>query len=105
MALSDSLGAQAVIDPQLDQAMLLARESMNLSVNPQSRSFLVSTLQRSPQAIRVFHLPVGVRPFSLALSPDGRTLAVGQNSGDVVFKDATTGSDIPKPIRNGEMAI
>jgi WD40 repeat protein len=101
VALSQSLGAQAVIDPQLDQAMLLAREGLHLSVNERTRSFLLSTLQGKPLPTASYHVPEGNRPVALALSPDGRTLAVGENSDDLVFRDTATGSTQTKPIAGG----
>jgi len=93
VALAKSLGAQAVIDPQLDQAMLLAREGVNLWPDEATRNFLLTTLERSPQAIGVLHSPEGARPFDIALSPDERTLAIGENNGDVVFRDTRTGAE------------
>jgi WD40 repeat protein/class 3 adenylate cyclase len=99
-ALAQSLGAQAVVDHQLDQAMVLARESVNLAVNPNTRSFLLTTLQRSPQAIGVLHSPAASRPYAIALSPDGRTLAIGENSQTIDFRDTRTDAPVGSPINH-----
>jgi DNA-binding SARP family transcriptional activator/WD40 repeat protein len=74
-ALARQLGAQAVNEPRLDRAMLLAREAINLDRSPQTEGTLLATLQRNPAVIGTFALPVALAP-QLAVSPDGRTLAV-----------------------------
>jgi WD40 repeat protein len=100
VALAKSLGAQAVVDPQLDQAMVLARESVNLAVDPQTRNFLLTTLQRSPQAIGVLHTPAASRPVAIALSADGRTLAIGENSQTIDFRETRTDTPIGPSLKN-----
>ena len=60
MALARQLGAQAVNEPRLDRAMLLAREAVNLDRSPQTEGTLLATLQRSPAVIGTFALPVDV---------------------------------------------
>ena len=100
VALARQLEAQAVNDPQLDRAMLLAREAVNLDPSPQAEGTLLATLQRDPAVIGTFALPVGVAP-QLAVSPDGRTLAVSHflankygltnaSLGDIRFYDPRT---------------
>jgi WD40 repeat protein len=75
VALARQLGAQAVTEPRLDRAMLLAREAVTLDRSPQTEGTLLATLQRHPTVTGTFALPVGLAP-QLAVSPDGRTLAV-----------------------------
>ncbi len=75
VALARQLGAQAVNEPRLDRAMLLAREAVNLDRSPQTEGTLLATLQRNPAVIGTFALPVDLAS-QLAVSPDGRTLAV-----------------------------
>ena len=75
VALARQLGAQAVNEPRLDRAMLLAREAVNLDRSPQTEGTLLATLQRNPAVIGTFALPVELAP-QLAVSPDGHTLAV-----------------------------
>ena len=77
VALARQLGAEAVNEPRLDRAMLLAREAVNLDRSPQTEGTLLTTLQRSPEVIGAFALPVDLAS-QLTLSPDGRTLAVSQ---------------------------
>ena len=75
VALARQLGAQAVNEPRLDRAMLLAREAVTLDRSPQTEGTLLATLQRHPAVTGTFALPVDLAP-QLAVSPDGRTLAV-----------------------------
>ena len=79
-ALGRQLGAEAVNQPRIDLAMLLAREAVNLDRSPQTEATLLNTLLRSPAVIRTFALPISAPPQRLALSPDGLTLAVGDNT-------------------------
>ncbi|MBV8220383.1 MAG: protein kinase, partial [Solirubrobacterales bacterium] len=90
VAVAQQLGAEAVIQPRIDLAMLLAREAVNLDPSQQTESTLLATLLRSPAAIASFELPIGVRPVGLALSPDGRTLLVEANDGTLYFYDPAT---------------
>ncbi len=86
-ALGRQLGTEAVTEPSLDLAMLLAREAVTLNRSDQTEGSLLSTLLRTPAVIRSFALPAGA-PDRLALSPDGRTLAVGDaNAGTLRFYD------------------
>ena len=107
VALARQLGAEAVNEPRLDRAMLLAREAVNLDRSPQTEGTLLATLQRSPAVIGAFVLPVDLAS-QLAVSPDGRTLAVshteltrcaeihrndhgvGASCGDIQFYDPRT---------------
>jgi DNA-binding SARP family transcriptional activator/WD40 repeat protein len=75
VALARQLGAQAVTELPLDRAMLLAREAVSLDRSPQTEGTLLATLQRDPAVIGTFALPVDLAS-QLAVSPDGRTLAV-----------------------------
>ena len=94
VALAGELGAKAVSEPRIDRAMLLAREAANLNRSPQTEGTLLATLLRSPSAIATFTLPIETRPCcSMSLSPDGRTLAVPDNSGHVRFIDTESRSN------------
>jgi WD40 repeat protein/class 3 adenylate cyclase len=97
VALAKSLGAQAVVEPRLDTAMLLARESVELAVNGQTRSTFLSTLLRSPAAIGAL-FGDGNRPLQVSLSPDQRTLAIAENTGTILFRDTRTGTSAHPPI-------
>lgn len=86
-ALSRQLGAEAVSEPRLDLAMLLAREAVDLDRSPQTEGTLLATVLRSPAVIGSFTAPAGV-PGQMAVSPDGRTLAISdQTAGRLEFVD------------------
>jgi DNA-binding SARP family transcriptional activator/WD40 repeat protein len=98
VALGRQLGAEAVSEPRMDVAMLLAREAVNLNPSPPTEGTLLSTLLRSPAVIGTFALPTNSAP-ELALSPDGRTLAVGDADADEVhFYDAATHTTERPPL-------
>ncbi|HEX4009145.1 MAG TPA: BTAD domain-containing putative transcriptional regulator [Solirubrobacteraceae bacterium] len=89
-ALGRQLGAEAVSEPRLDVAMLLAREAVSLDRSPQTEGALLSTLLRYPAVVGTFALPTDSAP-QLALSPDGRTLAVSDGeAGAVRFYDTAS---------------
>jgi WD40 repeat protein/DNA-binding SARP family transcriptional activator len=92
-ALANSLGAQAVADPNLDQAMLLGVEAVKLAPSERTEGDLLTALLRAPAAIRTYHAS-GLRAAGLALSPDGRTLALEDNSPTIFFLDTATGRRI-----------
>ena len=102
VALARQLGAQAVSEPRLDRAMLLARESVNLERSQATGGTLLATLLRSPAALSTFTFPITARPLQTALSPDGRTLAVSDNGGKVHFFDTSTRRERPRGIEHIE---
>ena len=71
-ALGRQLGAEAVSQPRIDLAMLLARESLNLDRSPQTEGTLLATLLRTPAVIGTFTVPIQDRPQDVKVSPDGR---------------------------------
>ena len=83
-AIAQRLGAQALVEPQLDRALLLAREGVNLDDSTATRSNLLAALLRSPAALAVLH-GGGARVLDDALSPDARTLALRTDDGSVAF--------------------
>jgi WD40 repeat protein/DNA-binding SARP family transcriptional activator len=88
-AIAGRLGAQALIEPGLDRSLLLAREGTNLDDSPATRGNLLAALVRSPAALAVVH-GSGGRALDDALTPDGRTLAVGGDDGSVALFDTRT---------------
>jgi DNA-binding SARP family transcriptional activator/WD40 repeat protein/energy-coupling factor transporter ATP-binding protein EcfA2 len=99
VALARQLGAEAVSEPRIDRAMLLAREAVNLDDSPQTEGTLLATLLRDPAApIKTLTLPLGVRPLRISLNPNGRTLVVSDNVGELRFFDATTGRESRPPF-------
>jgi WD40 repeat protein/DNA-binding SARP family transcriptional activator len=83
------LGAEAINERQLDQALRLASAAVVLDDSVATRSSLLSVLQRSPETVAVLN-GAGEELWALALSPDGRTLALGDTSGRVFLYDAQT---------------
>lgn len=101
VALSQSLGAQAVSETQLDTSLLLGLEGVRLDDSLQTRSDLLKALLHSPQAIGVMHVGrVATPPQAIALSPDGRTLAVLNGNGELWFYSTATRRPIGAPIHD-----
>jgi DNA-binding SARP family transcriptional activator/WD40 repeat protein len=90
VALARQLGAEAVSEPRIDRAMLLAREAVNLAPSQQTDGTLLATLLRSPAAIGTFTTPITDRPQHVRVSPDGRTIAVLVNTNLMRFYDTAT---------------
>ncbi len=95
VALAQSLGAQAVSEPHLDLAMLLAREAVALDPSFETRSDLLTTLLRAPTAIRTFH-GLRYRLNGMSLSPDAKLVALQDKYGRVVVEDTSTGAVVGK---------
>ena len=88
----------------LDRSLLLAREGVRLDDSPATRSNLLAALLRSPAALAVLH-GGGTRVLDDALSPDGRTLAVGGNDGSVTFVDTRTlREELPRFASSGQIS-
>jgi WD40 repeat protein/DNA-binding SARP family transcriptional activator len=97
-ALGQQLSAEAGSEPRLDLAMLLAREAVNLNRSQQTEGTLLRTLLHSPAVIGSFTLPTS-SPGQLAISPDGRTLAVSDPAADQVsFYDTATHAARQAPL-------
>ncbi|MDQ2965655.1 MAG: WD40 repeat domain-containing protein, partial [Chloroflexota bacterium] len=89
------LGAQALVEEDLDLSLLLARQAVAIDDSPQTRGYLLATLRSRPAAIGMMHGGGDVLR-NIAISPDGKTLAV---SGDEVrFFDARTYAQIGDPL-------
>jgi WD40 repeat protein/DNA-binding SARP family transcriptional activator len=100
VALARQLGSEAVIEPRIDRAMLLAREAVNLNHSTATEGTLLATLLRSPAAIATFPFPIQARPIALALSPDGTTLAVSDSQNEVRLFDTRTRREARSPLQN-----
>ena len=81
-------------EPRLDVAALLAREAVALDRSPQTEGTLLQTLLRSPAVVGTFSLPTSSTPH-VAVSPDGRTLAVSDSA------PTRCGSTTPYPPPSG----
>jgi WD40 repeat protein/DNA-binding SARP family transcriptional activator len=96
-AIAQRLGAQALAQPRLDEALLLAREGVNLDDSLATRSNLLATLVRSPAAVAVARGD-GNRIIDDTLSPDGRTLFARADTGKVTFYDTRTMRAVGAPF-------
>ena len=88
-ATAERLGAQALIEPPLDLSLLLGREAVDIHDSLTTRSYLLAALLRAPAALAIAH-EGGGSVYDEALSPDGRTLAVRGDDGNIAFFDAHT---------------
>jgi WD40 repeat protein/DNA-binding SARP family transcriptional activator len=89
VAQAQRLDAQALIQPNLDLSLLLAREAVNLDDSTATRSGLLAALLRNPAAIRVGR-EGSQQLLDEALSPDGRTLAVRGDDGNIALLNTQT---------------
>jgi hypothetical protein len=80
-ALSQRLGAQALDQKDLQLSLLLAREGVTIHDSVQTRGYLLSALERSPDAVRVFR-PLGGRYLGVFTTPDGGEFLVGPTNGE-----------------------
>ena len=94
------LGAQAGSDEQLDRALLVAREGVALDDAPATRDNLLAVLRRAPAAMGVMRGDGDVMN-AVALHPDGRTLAVGDDDGTIFFFDTATRRRLGRPHDSG----
>ena len=95
--LAQRLGAQALVEEDLDLSLLLARQAIAIDDTPQTRGYLLATLRRRPAAVGIMHGD-GDELRGIAVSPDGKTLAVRTASGEVLFFDSRTYKQIGDPL-------
>ena len=99
------LGSRALAENDLDRSLLLARQGVALDDSPQTRGSLLAALNKSPAAIGVMR-GVGERLSAIALSPDGRTLAAGDASGNLFLFDTRTRRRVTAPdVQAGDWGI
>jgi WD40 repeat protein/tRNA A-37 threonylcarbamoyl transferase component Bud32 len=104
--LAQRLGAQALVEEDLDLSLLLARQAVAIHDSPQTRGYLLQDLLRSQPVLRV--LPVennGTPMRGIAVSRDGRTLALASYTNGVLLYDTRTYQRLGKPLRFGAEAI
>jgi WD40 repeat protein/class 3 adenylate cyclase/energy-coupling factor transporter ATP-binding protein EcfA2 len=86
VALAKGLGAQAVVEDELDTSLLLAREAIAIDDSVDTRSTLLASLLKAPGAISV--LPgTGDRVLEIHASADHSTLVTADNIGGVAVYD------------------
>ena len=93
------LGAQALVEEDLDRSLLLARQAVAIDDSPQTRGYLFAALRRWPAALAVMHPPdASTYLRGSALSPDGRTLAVVDANAGLAFFDTRTYAQVSQGI-------
>jgi WD40 repeat protein/DNA-binding SARP family transcriptional activator len=93
LADAGSLASRSRVEQDPVLALLLAREAVNLNDSAETRSALFAALERAPAITDRIYSTGGASPAGdetqwIAMSPDGRTLAIGDASPTVEFLDA-----------------
>jgi WD40 repeat protein len=95
LALADAgrLASRSRVEQDPGLALILAREAVNIDDSAETRSALFAALERSPAITNRIYGPGEASPAGdetqwIAISPDGRTLAIGDASPTVEFFDA-----------------
>ncbi|MDF2751910.1 MAG: hypothetical protein K0S82_292 [Gaiellaceae bacterium] len=95
--LAQRLGAQALVEEDLDLSLLLARQAVAIDDSPQTRGYLLAALRRSPAAIGIMH-GTGPQLRAVTVSPDGKTLAVLGGATGLLLFDTRTYEQIGGPL-------
>jgi DNA-binding SARP family transcriptional activator/WD40 repeat protein len=80
--------ALAVDAEEIDEALLLAAEAVNLDDSPDTRANLLATLRRNPALIGTARSAGPV--YEVAVSPSGGAVAVGDLNAGITFHDPRT---------------
>jgi WD40 repeat protein/DNA-binding SARP family transcriptional activator len=83
------LGAEALVEDRLDRALLLASAGVDLHSSVATQSRLLSVLLRNPAVLGEL-TGDGWPLFAIAVSPDGRRVAISDERGGVIVYDAAT---------------
>jgi WD40 repeat protein len=93
------LGAQALVEEDLDLSLLLARQAVALNDSPQTRGYLFAALRRFPAVAGIMHGPAENSYLrALDVSPDGTTLAVIDRDFGLRFFDTRTHEQLVESI-------
>ena len=90
------LGAEALTNERIDQALLLARAGVELDDSTATRSNLLALLVREPASLGELRGD-GWPLYSLALSDDDRLVAIGDERGAVIVYDTATRRRLSRP--------
>jgi WD40 repeat protein len=98
--LAQRLGAQALLEDDLDLSLLLARQAVATDDTPQTRGALLQDLLRSPAATGIMHSQSDNTLIrGISASPDGRTVALADFFAGVLLFDARTFEQRGKPVK------
>jgi len=89
-ATAQRLGAQALVQGDLDLSLLLAREGVNLDDSLETRGNLLAALERSPAAIGIMR-PLPGRLLAISSDPTGPNVLVTNNAGQLAVVDPAQG--------------
>jgi WD40 repeat protein/tRNA A-37 threonylcarbamoyl transferase component Bud32 len=92
------LGAQALVEGNLDLSLLLARQAVAIDDTPQTRGYLLAALLRAPAAVGLMHGDDDALLQGIALSPDGKTLAVLDFFKKLLFFDPRSYEQVGEPL-------
>jgi WD40 repeat protein/DNA-binding SARP family transcriptional activator len=90
------LGAEALTNERIDQALLLARAGVELDDSTTTRSNLLALLVRDPASLGELRGD-GWPLYSVALSDDDRLVAIGDERGAVIVYDTATRTRLSRP--------
>jgi WD40 repeat protein len=94
------VGALALSAPRLELSLLYALAGVELDDRLETRSNLLTVLQRNPAALRTLYLSTqGIT--ALAAGPGGSLLAVGDENGTIRFLDPRTWETVGGTVRVG----
>jgi serine/threonine protein kinase/WD40 repeat protein len=97
--LAQRLGAQALVQEDLDRSLLLARQAVAIADSAQTRGYLFAALAKAPAAIGIMHGSDDEDLREIALSRNGKTLAVsGAGGAGIRFFDAESYVQIGEPL-------
>ncbi|HJT37028.1 MAG TPA: hypothetical protein VJ818_01280, partial [Actinomycetota bacterium] len=100
------LGAQALVQNDLDLSLLLAREGVNISDTTATRGYLLAALLRSPAALGVLR-PLPGRELKVWVIDGGKRLLIFNNAAEAGVVDLATRKlvgTIPKLLAIGPSA-
>jgi WD40 repeat protein/DNA-binding SARP family transcriptional activator len=98
------LGAEALTNERIDQALLLARAGVELDDTTTTRSNLLALLVRDPASLGELRGD-GWPLWSLALSEGDRLVAIGDERGGVNVYDTATRTRLSRPYRAPEGGV
>jgi WD40 repeat protein/DNA-binding SARP family transcriptional activator len=93
------LGTEAQAAQRLENALLLGAAAVELDESAATRSSLLTVLQRSPAQLGTLPGTAGWAQWAVAVSPDGRLVAVGGAGGTVRIYDSASRRLLGEPYR------